>query len=91
MMPPLTRLAKINPTIAASNVTIAEIRTARVCSDLIFAMAPSLTFNILSANGVDFFVEFVAERVDSRKAASHCCEIPRIKLLKAALPSPALD
>ncbi len=28
MMPPLTRLAKINPTIAASSVAIAEIRTA---------------------------------------------------------------
>ena len=40
MMPPLTRLAKINPTIAASSVTIAEIRTAWVCSDLIVAMAP---------------------------------------------------
>ena len=39
-MPPLTRLAKINPTIAASSVTTPEITTARVCSDRILAMAP---------------------------------------------------
>ena len=39
-MPPLTRLAKTRPTIAASTVTIIEISTAWVCSDLIFAMAP---------------------------------------------------
>jgi hypothetical protein len=45
-MPPPTRLAKINPTIAASTVTVAEIRTAWVCSDRIVEMAPQLAFCI---------------------------------------------
>jgi hypothetical protein len=34
------------------------------------------------ANGVNLFIEFIAERVDLRKAASRCCEISGIEFCK---------
>ena len=36
----------------------------------------------VGANGIDFFVEFVAELVSPRETASHCREIPGVELQK---------
>jgi hypothetical protein len=71
-------LAKINPTIAAKD------RHDHGDQDRLGLLRPDRCNGTITrlhhfgTNGVDFFIEFIAEHVDSRKAASERCEISRI-------------